>query len=130
MSWSYSGVPGSSDLDEARFTLGDTDPNDPVFSDEEIDYMVSQYPSKPARYYYMFIQASIQYAKQIKRTLGPQSEDPTSRTDFFSKMAQRYKEEMMRSQTSGLSVPQYQYPKIFFKGMQSNPPASRYARYP
>ncbi len=130
MSWSYSGDPSSSPLDEARFIMGDTDINDPVLSDEEINYMISQYHSKAALYYNLFLRAAVTYAKAIKRTLGPQSEDPTSRTNFFNSMAAQYKKEMMASTTAGLSLPRYQYPKIFYKGMQSNPPHSSCRRYP
>lgn len=36
MTFSYSGHPGASDLDEIRFYLGDVDTADPILSDEEI----------------------------------------------------------------------------------------------
>lgn len=39
--WSYSGDPSTSTRDAVRFRLGDTSPNDPVFSDGEVDYLVS-----------------------------------------------------------------------------------------
>lgn len=40
MSWSYSGDPSSSDVDEVRFHVQDTDPEDKLVSDEEITYLV------------------------------------------------------------------------------------------
>ena len=41
MSWSYSGDPGASDLDEVRFLIGDTDTTDQQLSDEEITYLLT-----------------------------------------------------------------------------------------
>ena len=41
MSWSYSGDPGASDLDEVRFLIGDTDTDDQQLSDEEINYLLT-----------------------------------------------------------------------------------------
>lgn len=45
MTWSYSGDPSTSDRDALRFTIGDTNTNDQQLSDEELDYLLSQYGS-------------------------------------------------------------------------------------
>lgn len=42
MTWSYSGNPGSSDKDAVRFLVGDTDTNDQLLSNEEIDWVILQ----------------------------------------------------------------------------------------
>ena len=39
--WSYSGDPSTSDRDQVRFLIGDTDREDQLVSDEEIDWSVS-----------------------------------------------------------------------------------------
>lgn len=41
MSWSYSGDPSSSTRDLVRFLLRDTDTTDQLFSNEELDYLVT-----------------------------------------------------------------------------------------
>ena len=41
MSWSYSNNPAGSTVDEARFLIGDTNSTDPLFSDEEITYVIA-----------------------------------------------------------------------------------------
>lgn len=41
MTWIYSGDPSSSDKDEVRYLVGDTDVNDQLVSDEEIDYALA-----------------------------------------------------------------------------------------
>ena len=40
MSWSYSGNPSSSQLDELRFRIGDTDSTDPQLQNEELQYII------------------------------------------------------------------------------------------
>ena len=40
MTWSYSGNPGSSTLNEIRFLIQDTDTNDQLLSNEEIEYLI------------------------------------------------------------------------------------------
>jgi len=43
MAWSYSGDPGASNLDEIRFLIQDTDTNDQLLSNEEINYLYDAY---------------------------------------------------------------------------------------
>ena len=42
MTWTYSGNPSSTERDAVRFLVGDTDTNDQLLSNEEIDYLVTQ----------------------------------------------------------------------------------------
>ena len=120
MSFSYSGDPHSSKLDECRFLLGDTDTNNPIMQDEEIEYLITEAGENVTLLRYkLFLQASTIFARAIKRSLGPQSEDPTSRLNFFKAQAAEYKQKLT---ASGLSMPKCSYPKVFHKGMHSNPP--------
>lgn len=127
MSWSYSNDPSESPLDAARFLLGDTDEENPIFEDEEIQYMIDLYPNENERYYKLFSVAATKFARTIKRSLGPQSEDPSSRLNFFQSMAQQYKDALG---SIGFSRPMYAAPKIFYKGMMHNPPYNRKKRWP
>lgn len=43
MTWSYSGDPSSSTLDEIRFLIQDTDTNEQLLSNEEITYLSTAY---------------------------------------------------------------------------------------
>ena len=43
MSWSYSGDPSDSNLDEVRFWLQDTDSTDQLLTDEEIEFVIAAY---------------------------------------------------------------------------------------
>lgn len=120
MSFSYSGDPMSTVLDECRFLLGDTDKDEPILQDEEITYIINQAGSdKTLMRYNLFTQAATVFARSIKRTLGPQSEDPTTRLKHFQQQAEEYKAKLTRR---GVSIPRFNYPKVFHKGMHSNPP--------
>lgn len=120
MSWSYSGNPDSSKLDECRFLLGDTNEKQPIMQDEEIQYIITQSGDNENKLRYeLFRQAATIFARDIKRSLGPQSEDPTSRLNFFKEQVELYKSKMT---SAGLSLPRYAHPKVFRRGMQNNPP--------
>ncbi len=120
MSFSYSGDPSASVLDECRFLLGDTDESNPILQDEEIEYIIAQSDSDTNLLrYHLFNQAATIFARAIKRSLGPQSEDPTSRLNFFKAQAAEYKSKIA---SKGISLPKFNHPKVFHKGMHSNPP--------
>lgn len=121
MSWSYSGNPQNSQLDECRFLLGDTNEAAPIMQDEEIQYIISEAGGNVNKLRYrLFTQAATIFSRDIKRSLGPQSEDPTERLRYYREQADSYKSKI--ASASGLSLPKYSYPKVFGKGMQSNPP--------
>lgn len=120
MSWSYSGDPQTSKLDECRFLIGDTNEASPIMQDEEIDYIITTTGDNVNLLRYeLFKQAATIFARDIKRTLGPQSEDPTTRLSFFKEQLEFYKAKL---NSTGLSLPKYAHPKVFRRGMQNNPP--------
>jgi hypothetical protein len=43
MTWTYSGNPASSTLDQVRFLSGDTDSTNPLLSNEEFNFLISQW---------------------------------------------------------------------------------------
>lgn len=121
MSFSYSGDPSKSELDAARFLIGDTNSSAPIMQDEEIKYIIDTYggfDTNTAKYQ-LFNRAATLFARDIKRSLGPQSEDPTERLSFYKEQANYYRGLVA---FGGVSSAPYAYPKIFRKGMLSNPP--------
>ena len=120
MSFSYSGDPRSTPLDAARFLIGDTNSKAPIMQDEEILYIIDLYgDGTNTSKYHLFSRAATLFARDIKRSLGPQSEDPTSRLEYFNKQAEYYKS---LAASGGVSQQRYAHPKVFHKGMHSNPP--------
>ena len=127
MSFTYSGDPQTSKLDECRFLIGDTDENESIMQDEEIQFLISEAGDNDNKLKYeLFRHAATIFARDIKRSLGPQSEDPTERLKFFNERANAYKAKLS---CSGLSLPKYAHPKVFKRGMQNNPPWSSEKRW-
>lgn len=119
MSFTYSGNPSSSPLDKYRFILGDTNPEEPILTDAEINYIVDEANGNENQILYkLFSRAAVLFARDIKRSLGPQHEDPTNRAKFFQAKADEYKALLA---SKGMGQSKNAYPKIFRKGMHSHP---------
>lgn len=122
MSWNYSGNPASSEVDRIRFMVGDTNEDEPILQDEEIEFLIAEHgDNENALRYNVFVTVATIFARDIKRSLGPQAEDPTERLKFFKDQVAIYRSKLA---IAGVSLPSYAYPKIFKKGMHSNPPKS------
>lgn len=64
MSHSYSGDPGSSELDEVRFWLADTDPDNWLLSDAEITYLLTTWmPASGSAVFVAAVAAEVVAAK-------------------------------------------------------------------
>ncbi|MNB69313.1 hypothetical protein D3C75_158410 [compost metagenome] len=116
MPWSYSGDPNSSELDRYRFLLSDTIESEPIMQDGEINYLLAEYTDHNHRLYHLFSKAADIFSREIKKSLGPQSQDPTARLAFFKSRAEHYKTLCV---TSGFSKPKCTKP-IFGIGMHDN----------
>jgi hypothetical protein len=53
LTWTYSGDPTTTSKDEVRFLVGDTDTEDPLVSDEEIQYTISTWYPVYGTYFYV-----------------------------------------------------------------------------
>lgn len=123
MSWNYSGNPADSKKDQLRFLSGDTNEHEPILQDEEIQYLITEYgDNEDALRYHLFNTVATVFARDIKRSLGPQSEDPTERLKFYREQANLYRSKLS---VAGISLPKYSHPKVFSKGLQNNPPWPR-----
>lgn len=127
MTFTYSGDPSEDEMSALRFKLADTNVNSPIFTDEELQYLIDEYgDNEDMLDYQVFSYAATKFARDIKRSLGPQSEDPTSRLNYFKTKASEAKKKLAMK---GLSLPKYQAPKQFYKGMMDNPPKSEVPKY-
>lgn len=116
MTWTYSGDPSSGDKDKYRFLVGDTDQTDPILQDEEITFIVSEYSDHSVRLFNLYDRAADFFARKIKRTVGPITEEPLERQRHFEAKAAYYKGIVV---TSGLSMPK-STPVAFSKGLHDN----------
>jgi len=89
MSWSYSGDPASSTRDLVRFLIRDTDTADQLFSDEELDYLVTTWTNgyEAARN-----AADILAAKFTRQADTSKSVGDLSLSESFAGRAQEYRE--------------------------------------
>lgn len=117
--FTYTGKPGEVPLDTYRFLISDTDEDSPIMQDEEINFLITQANgNENLLKYLLFNQAAIIFSRDIKRSLGPESEDPTERLKFYTSQAILYKN---KSSVTEIPQPRYTYPKVFRKGMMDNP---------
>lgn len=116
MVWTYSGDPRSSEKDKYRFLIGDTNANEPILQDAEIEYIISEYSNHYMRLYKLYDRAADYFARKIKRAVGPIEEDPTERLQYFKQKAEYYK---MRASTFSFKAPKSS-PPTFYKGMHDN----------
>ena len=122
MTWTYTGNPSSSPKDMYRFIIGDTLSDEPILQDEEILYVIdASHDNELLITYTLFSRAATYLSRQIKRKLGPQSEDPTERLKYYNSQVAKYKGDMDNS-NMGLSLPRANHPQIFHIGQFSNPP--------
>lgn len=70
MTWSYSGNPASSDKDAVRFHVGDTNPSDPLVSDEEIAFALTQEPNVDLAAAYICEAIAAQLSRSVNRRVG------------------------------------------------------------
>ena len=72
MSFSYSGDPADSNLDAVRFYLQDTNADDPLISDEEIEYLLASWmPLYDSLYYVAAVAAetiAAKFAREVSYT--------------------------------------------------------------
>lgn len=119
MSFSYSGDPKTSELDYMRFMIGDTSEQGAILTNEEINWMVIEYPTLSTRIAKAYRQMATSFAKIPNRRLGPQEENSTNRVKYFQQQAEFY--ERMSILAGGTPpLPEYSTEKVFDKGMMAN----------
>jgi len=94
MTWSYSGNPASSPLDEMRFVLGDTtpntglDPNNELLQNEEINYALNKYPDFFTAAVVLCEAIIAKFTRMVDETTGDESVSASQRAEQFRKMAE------------------------------------------
>lgn len=117
MAFTYTASPETVELDEFRFLIGDTIATEPVLQDSEINYILNKHTNFNTRMYRLFEAASNAFARDIKKSLGPQSQDPTERLKHFKEQAKYYKK---LSISSNITPPIYASDAAFRKGLHDN----------
>jgi hypothetical protein len=86
MAWTYSGDPTSSDRDKVRFLIGDTDTNDQLLQDGEIDYLITLKGSAEGAAYQACATLMAKYAREVDYAIGPEKAQASQRLENFKKV--------------------------------------------
>lgn len=87
MSWSYSGNPAASDLDEVRFLIGDTDTTDQLVSNEEIAWAIANNAGTILAAATLCEALSAKFAREVDKSIGSLSVSAASRSGHFASRA-------------------------------------------
>lgn len=93
MTWSYSGDPSTSKKDEVRFLIGDTDQDDQLLQDEEIEYLLSvesnvyRAASKAAR------SIAAKFSREAEKSIGDYSIKANQRAEAYKRLMKDLEEE-------------------------------------
>jgi len=97
MTWNYSGDPTTSSKDEIRFLIGDTDTDDQLLSDEEINYLYAQwYPIYRTVFYVASIACetiAASYAREASHSADGVSVSLEAIQDKYTKQAETLREQ-------------------------------------
>jgi hypothetical protein len=83
MSWTYSGDPSTSPLDEVRFLSGDTEELYSFVSDEEMTYHITKAPTLRDAAIRACRSILRKLAKQVDYTIGPESVKASQRLEQY-----------------------------------------------
>mgnify|MGYP001553039507 CR=1 FL=1 len=88
----YSGDPSSSETDEVRFLIGDTDTSNEILTDAEIDYTINDKGSVSAAAVACAEAIAAQYAKKADKSVGDLKISYSKLYDTYIKLANRLKQ--------------------------------------
>lgn len=89
MTWSYSGVPTSSPLDNVRFLVQDVNTSFQMFSNEEINAVLDDQPIPTYAAASLLEALSIRYALQVDKAIGQTRISLSRRSQAFAEAAAR-----------------------------------------
>lgn len=72
MAFTYSGDPSKSDLEKIRFLVGDTDPQQALLQDEEILFLLEQFPDPEVAAIEACARIVAKLSKEIDYAIGPE----------------------------------------------------------
>lgn len=105
MSFSYSGDPAASDLDEVRYRLGDTDSSNPLLTDEEIQFQIDTWKDKYNSNTWVAAECAetlvAKFAREITYSADGVSVGGNELQDKFTALATTLRNQYNRSQTYG-----------------------------
>lgn len=106
MAWTYSGNPDDSPLDRVRFLIGDTEPNDPLLSDEEISFLVSLKGSSDSAALAACEAILLKLSKEVDYSIGPEKVSASQRFVQYQAVARG----LLKAITANNAAPSWRDP--------------------
>lgn len=94
MTWSYSGDPSGSELDNVRFLISDTDPEEELLQDEEIKFAIGVEGKVNGAAALCCEVLSRNFAKKADKSIGPIRIVNSTRAIQFDKMAKAMRDKL------------------------------------
>lgn len=85
--WTYGGDPQNNSTDAIRFLIGDTESGDRQVTDQEIGYMLAQYPNSYECAARICKALAAKYARCIDKSVGPLSRSFSQKFQHYSELA-------------------------------------------
>lgn len=96
MTWTYDpSIP--EDLDAVRLNLGDTDEDNPLFSNEEITYRLGQETNVLLATAHLAENAAAKFAREVDKSSDGDSISSSQRFKHFKELAEQLRDEALRS---------------------------------
>jgi len=87
VTWTYSGNPSASSLDAVRFYIQDTDTSDQLFSDAELNFLLTSYTNPLAAAMQACRTLVAKYARAVDSSVDRVSESASQRMKQYSELA-------------------------------------------
>jgi hypothetical protein len=93
MAWTYSHSPDTSTLDWVRLVIGDTDSNDKLLSDEEINAIINKSINVWHAAYYAALLIASKFARLADESVGDVSVRYSQKSEQYYRLADKLKQE-------------------------------------
>jgi len=101
MAWTYSGDPSTSERDQVRFLVGDTDTNDQLLTDEEISYLLTTKKNVVKAAIEACNRLIAKFSRDVDYSIGPEKVSAGDRVKQFKSL----KEELVRDSIESNAAP-------------------------
>lgn len=107
MTWNYSGRPGSSDRDQVRFLMGDTDADEPLMPDEEILFAISEQANLKLAAAMCLRALAALYSRKVTNKVGDVSSNCSDLAKAFKERADELDPLGQATMSSNLVLPSF-----------------------
>lgn len=123
MTWSYSGDPSNSTLDEVRYLIGDTESTDMQLQDEEINYHLAQNNGSAVNAAIDACEGLVaKYARKVNREVGDLRIESERLMDHYIKLAKRLMSKRSMKGATGIFIGNNKDQRLFKMGMMDDAP--------